>query len=152
MPVWLIEVFAAKDLDSSFILILLMTAPVWLAMIALPESRLVRSLAQPFLLPPLYCIVLFVLLWKSHQSAVLPDPYAPITYESARQFSRHPISFLALFCNLQILNLVAGTLIYQKAMRCGMRAPVELLLCWFIGAVALIPFALRLLVRKKSLA
>jgi hypothetical protein len=32
-----------------------------------------------------------------------------------------------------------------------MRAPVELLLCWFIGAVALIPFALRLLLRRKSL-
>lgn len=151
MPVWLIEVFGAKELDSTFIIILLMTGPVWVAMIAFPQSRVVRTLAQPFLLPPIYCIVLFVLLWKSHQSAVLPDPYAPITYESARLFSRHPISFLALFCNLQILNLIVGTMIYQKAMRSGMRAPVELLLCWFVGAVAAIPFALRLLVRKKSL-
>ncbi|PXA03871.1 hypothetical protein DDZ13_09525 [Coraliomargarita sinensis] len=151
MPIWLIEVFGAGDLDSTFILLLLMTGPVWVAMVAFPQSRLVRSLAQPYLLPPLYCIVLFVLLWKSHQSAVLPDPYAPITYESAREFSRHPISFLALFCNLQILNLTVGTVIYQKAMRSGMRAPIELLLCWFVGAVALILFALRLLVRKKSL-
>lgn len=151
MPIWLIEVFGDKDLDNTFIIILLMTAPVWVAMITFPQSKLVRVLAQPFLLPPFYCIVLFVLLWKSHQSAVLPDPYAPITYESAHEFSRHPISFLALFCNLQILNLAVGTLIYQKAMRSGMRAPVELLLCWFIGAVALIPFALRLLVRRKSL-
>ena len=151
MPIWLIEVFGAKDLDSTFILILLMTAPVWLAMILFPESGIVRKLAQTYLLPPLYCIVLFVLLWKSHESSVLPDPYAPITYESAREFSRHPISFLALFCNLQILNLTVGTVIYQKAMRSGMRAPVELLLCWFIGAVALIPFALRLLVRRNSL-
>ena len=132
-------------------LILLMTAPVWVAMIALPQAGVVRSLARPFLLTPLYCSVLFILLWKSHQSAVLPDPYAPITYESAREFSRHPISFLALFCNLQILNLTVGMMIYQKAIRSGMRAPVELLLCWFIGAVAVVPFALRLLVRKKSL-
>lgn len=151
MPIWLIETFGSGQLDSTFILILLMTSPVWVVMIACPQSRAVRALAQPFLLTPFYCIVLFILLWKSHQSAVLPDPYAPITYESAREFSRHPISFLALFCNLQILNLTVGMMMYQKAMRSGLRAPVELLLCWFIGAVAVIPFALRLLVRKKSL-
>lgn len=138
-------------MDSTFLLILLMTAPVWVAMIVLPQSRVVRSLAQPFILTPLYCVVLFILLWKSHQSAVLPDPYAPITYESAREFSRHPISFLAIFCNLQILNLTVGMMIYQKAMRSGMRAPVELLICWSVGAIAVVPFALRLLTRKKSL-
>lgn len=151
MPIWLIETFGSEDLDRTFILILLMTAPVWLGMIVFPQAKLVRLLARPFVSPPAYCIVLFVLLWKSHQAAILPDPYAPITYESARDFSRHPISFLALFCNLQILNLAAGTVIYQKAMRARMRAPVELLLCWLVGAVALIPFALRLLLRKKSL-
>lgn len=151
MPIWLIETFGSGNLDSTFLLILLMTAPVWTAMIVLPQLRVVRSLAQPFLLTPLYCIVLFVFLWKSHQSAVLPDPYAPITYESAREFSRHPISFLAIFCNLQVLNLTVGMMIYQKAMRSGMRAPVELLLCWFVGAIAVVPFALRLLTRKKSL-
>jgi hypothetical protein len=151
MPIWLIEIFGARDLDNTFILILLMTAPVWLAMIFCPGSSVVRWLCQPFLLPPFYCIVLFLLLWKSHEASVLPDPYAPISYESARHFSKHPIAFLALFCNLQILNLFAGTVIYQKAMRSGMRAPIELLICWFVGAVALIPFALRLLVRKKTL-
>lgn len=151
MPIWLIENFGSGQLDRTFILILLMTAPVWLAMIVMPQSRMLRFVAQPFLLTPFYCTVLFVLLWKSHQSAVLPDPYAPISYESARQFSRHPIAFLALFCNLQILNLTVGMMIYQKALRSGMRVPVELLLCWTIGAVAVIPFALRLLLRKKTL-
>jgi hypothetical protein len=151
MPIWLIEIFGSKNLDSTFILILLMTAPVWAAMIAFPESATVRKLAQPFLVSPLYCAVLFVLLWKSHQSAVFPDPYAPISYESARDFSRHPVSFLALFCNLQILNLTVGMMMYQKAVRSRFKIPIELLLCWFIGAVALIPFALRLLLRKKSL-
>lgn len=151
MPIWLIETFGSGQLDSTFILILLMTSPVWVAMIACPQSRAVRALAQPFLLSPFYCIVLFMLLWKSHQSAILPDPYAPITYESARDFSRHPISFLALFCNLQILNLTVGMMMYQKAVRARLSIPIELLLCWLIGAVALIPFALRLLLRKKSL-
>ncbi|MEO0509618.1 MAG: abscisic acid-deficient protein Aba4 family protein [Verrucomicrobiota bacterium] len=149
MPIWLIEVFGAKDLDSTFIVILSMTAPIWLAMIIFPREGIVRLIAQPFLLAPVYCIVLFVLLWKSHQTAILPDPYAPITYESAREFSRHPVSFLALFCNLQILNLVVGSMMYQKAQRVAMRVPVELFLCWFFGAVALIPFGLRLLLQRK---
>lgn len=151
MPVWLIDIFGAQDLDSTFIAILLMTSPLWVAMIAFPHSGMVRTIAQPFLFPPLYCIVLFVLLWKSHQSAVLPDPYAPISYESAREFSRHPISFLALFCNLQILNLAVGTIIYQKGVRSGVRVRLVLLLCWFFGAVAFIPFSIHLMLRGKSL-
>ena len=151
MPIWLIEIFGADQLDRTFIIILLMTAPVWLLMIFFPRKPFVKVLAQPFILPPLFSIVLFLLLWKSHQAAILPDPYAPISYESARQFSKHPTSFLALFCNLQVLNLLVGTVIYQKASRSGMAAQLELMLCWLLGAVALVPFALRLMIRRKPL-
>ena len=149
MPIWLIEIFGSKDLNSTFVFILVMTAPVWLLMILLHDRKWVRKLAQPYLLAPLYCIVLFVLLWRSQQSALLPDPFAPISYESAQSFARHPISFLALFCNLQILNLTVGTCMYQKACRLRMRVPVELLLCWLLGAVALVPFVLRLILTGK---
>ncbi len=48
------------------------------------------------------------------------------------------------------LNLTVGTMMNQKTIRSGMRAPVELLLCWWVGAVALLPFAARLLLRKRS--
>jgi hypothetical protein len=149
MPIWLIEIFGSKDLNNTFVFILLMTAPVWLLMIFLHDQNWVRKLAQPYLLAPLYCIVLFVLLWRSQQSAILPDPFAPISYESAQNFARHPISFLALFCNLQILNLTVGACMYQKARRLRMRVPVELLLCWLLGAVALVPFLLRLIFTGK---
>jgi len=151
MPIWLIEIFGARELDRTFLLILLMTAPAWLAMIFIPRAGIVRKLAHPFILVPVYCVVLFGLIWQSHQSAILPDPYAPITYESARDFSRHPVSFLALFCNLQILNLAVGTMMYQKALRAHLSISVELLLCWFVGAVALIPFVLRLIFNRKPL-
>ncbi|MFP4157364.1 MAG: abscisic acid-deficient protein Aba4 family protein [Opitutales bacterium] len=149
MPIWLIEIFGSEDLNSTFVLILLMTAPVWLLMILLPDRRWVQKMAHPFLLAPLYCLVLFVLLWRSQQSALLPDPFAPISYESAQAFARHPVSFLALFCNLQILNLAVGAGMYQKARRERMRVPVELLLCWLLGAVALVPFLLRLIITGK---
>ncbi len=150
MPIWLIEYFGAKDLDQSFIFIALMTAPAWIAMIAFPKARSLRALAQPFVLPPVYCIVLCVLVWKSYEASILPQPIASASYDSAREFTRHPITFLVLFCNFQILNLFLGTMLFQKAHKGGFRAPVELLLCWWFGAFALVPFALRLVIRRQA--
>lgn len=151
MPIWLIEIFGSKDLNSTFILILLMTAPVWIAIIAMPHFKLVRSFAQPLILPPIYCFVLCILLWKSYETSLLPDPLAAASYDAAKEFARHPVAFLALFCNLQILNLFVGTWIYQRANRAGFDVPVELFLCWLLGALALLPFCLRLLLKQKSL-
>jgi hypothetical protein len=151
MPVWFIETFGSADLESTFLWILVMTAPVWLVMIVFHEANWVRRVAQPFILGPLYCLVLFVLIWRAQESAVLPDPFAPVSYESAKHFARHPISFLALFCNLQILNLVVGCALYQKARAVRMRVPVELLLCWLFGAVGLVPFLIRLILTRRKL-
>lgn len=152
MPIWLIDFLGARDLDSAFLLIALMTVPAWLGMIAFPEAGIVRNLAQPLVLPPLYCVVLFVLLWKSYDASLLPDPIDELSYSAAKGFARHPVTFLSFFCNFQIMNLALGTLLYQKAQRSGFRAPFELLLCWFVGAPALIPFVVRLLLRRKSLS
>ena len=152
MPIWLIEYFGGRELDEAFLLIALMTAPVWIAMIAFPAAKSVRALAQPWILPPLFCTVLIILLWRSYEGALLPKPIDTVSYSAAQSFARHPIAFLVLFCNLQIINLAVGTMIYHKAHRSGFTAPVELLLCWFIGALALIPFALRLLFKRKLLA
>ncbi len=151
MPIWLIEFFGAGDLDAAFYLILLMTLPAWVGMIVFPGAPWVKRLAQPLVLPPLFCVVLFVLVWKSYEASLLPDPLVRVSYRDAQSLTRHPVAFLALFCNLQILNLFLGTMLYQKANRSGFRAPVELLLCWGFGAVALVPFAIRLLVRRQPL-
>jgi hypothetical protein len=150
MPIWLIELFGARDLDAAFLFIALMTAPFWIAMIAFPSAPYLRRMAQPWLLVPLFTVVLIVLLWKSYQSAVLPELVSTASYDTARSFAQHPIAFLVLFCNLQIINLFMGVMIYQKAMRCGFRAPVELTLCWFLGALALIPFGIRLVIRRQA--
>jgi len=149
MPIWLIELFGARDLDAAFLLITLITAPCWIAMIAFPDLKLLRRISHPSLIVPIYTVVLLILLWKSYQSAILPDLVSTASYEAARSFADHPIAFLVLFCNLQIINLFVGLMMYQKAMRCGFRAPVELVLCWFFGAVALIPFAIRLILRRQ---
>jgi hypothetical protein len=151
MPIWLIDILGARDLDSAFLFIALMTMPVWIGMIAFPDARIVRTLAQPLVLPPLYCLVLFVLLWKSYDASLLPDSMEAVSYSAAKGLTRHPVAFLSFFCNFQIMNLALGTLIYQQARRSRMRAPMELSLCSLVGAPALIPFAIRLLVRRKSL-
>jgi len=149
MPIWLIETFGARDLDRAFYLILLMTAPVWIAMLAAPEGKWTARFAHPLVAPPLFCLVLFVLLWKSYEASLMPKPFVSLDYSTAREFARHPMAFLALFCNLQILNLSAGCFMFQTARRGGFKAPVELVLCWLLGAVALAPFGLRLLWRRR---
>ena len=80
----------------------------------------------------------------------MPEIIPSVDYEAARNYANHPIAFLILFCNLQIVNLFMGVMIYQKAMRSGFRAPLELILCWFLGALALIPFCIRLIVRRQT--
>ncbi len=150
MPIWLIEVFGTVDLDATFIVIALMTAPFWIAMIGFPSAPYLRQVAQPWLVVPLFTVILLVLLWKSYHAGSMPEIISSVDYESARNFANHPVAFLILFCNLQIVNLFMGVMIYQKAMRSGFRAPLELILCWFLGALALIPFCIRLIVRRQT--
>ena len=151
MPIWLIDLFGASRLDQSFWIIAVMTAPVWIAMICLPAAPLVRALAHPLVLPPLYSLAMLWIFCKSYRSWLFPDALSELSYSAAQALARHPVAFLALFCNFQIMNLILGTTLYQKESRCGFRATVELLLCWLFGAPVLIVFALRLLLRRDSL-
>ncbi len=151
MVVWLIETFGGSELERSFYAIALMTAPAWLGMIFLPRFSLVRHLAHPFLLPPAYCLVLGLVFWNALEASLLPGQPSGFDFEAARSFTRHPVAFLLLFCNWQILNLALGTAIYRKSQEGGFKAPVELLLCWILGAWALVPFAVRLLIRRERL-
>ncbi|MFP4165710.1 MAG: abscisic acid-deficient protein Aba4 family protein [Opitutales bacterium] len=150
MPVWIIEFFGGAQLERAFVFLLLMTAPVWLGMILFPDNRVVRMAAQPLVMAPAYGVVLLVLLWRSHQAALIPDPVDQVSYSAARALTKHPVAFLAILCNLQILNLALGTVVYQKSWRVGIRAPVELVLCWVIGAPAALVFVARLLWRRKK--
>ena len=150
MPVWLIETFGGRDLQNAFFFIGFMTLPVWLLMICFPRSAITRRLARPWLVVPLYVCVLFVILWKSYHASLLPAIPLSFGYAGAQELMSHPIIFLVLFCNLQIINLFMGVMIYKKAVQCGFRAPVELFFCWLLGAIALVPFCLRLLIRGQS--
>ncbi len=152
MPIWLIEIMAARQLDGVFLFITLMTTPAWFAMIFFPGAKIVQKLAHPLMLPPVYSLVLFVILWKFYDSWTLSREVDEVSYDAAKAMVRHPAALLALLCNFQIINLALGTVIFQKSKRCGFRAPVELGICGLLGAPALIPFAIRLILKKKSLS
>ena len=150
MPIWLIEWFGAVDLDAIFIFIALTKAAFWIAMIGFPSAPYLRQVAHPWLVVPIFTVILLVLLLKSFHAGSMPGIITSVGCEAARKFANHPIAFLILFCNLQIANLFMGVVIYQKAMRSGFRALVELILCWFLGALALNPFCMRLIVRRQT--
>lgn len=152
MPIRLIEFFGARDLGLSFVILSTMTLPFWIGMIFFGRSSLVVRCAQPFLACTVYCGVLFSLLWKAYQASILPAPMIYATYDSAKGFFEHPIAFLVLFCNLQILNLFLGTMMYRKALKHGFTAPIELALCYVLGVVALVPFTVRLILRGERLS
>ncbi|MFQ3226108.1 MAG: hypothetical protein ACI8Z5_002377 [Lentimonas sp.] len=151
MPIWLIDVLGARNLDNAFLILALMTLPVWIGMICLPHARVVRLFAHPLIMTPIYCTVLFVLLWKCYQASLFPNSMSEISYSAAQGLARHPVAFLTFYCNFQIMNLALGTMMYQKTLRASFRAPVELVLCCLLGAPAFIPFAIRLLLRRQSI-
>ncbi len=143
----MVEWLGGGHLDAAFGYLLFMTAPVWIAMIALPRNRLVALIAQPFIAPLIYLPVLFYILWQARSMGFLPSWIDTADYRSARSLVRHPVAFLALFCKLQILYLFLGTVIYQRARALRMNAPIELFIAWLLGPLALLPFSVRLLLR-----
>ncbi len=151
MPIWVIELFGREELNRAFLAVFFLTAPAWIAMIVFPSRTIVQRLARPLVLPPLLTLCLLALVWQFHAAAMLPATPEGLDYGAARAFVRHPSAFLVLFCNLQLLNLLCGTYMYQTAKRHAMRVPVELLLCWFLGAPALLVFAGHLLFKGKDL-
>lgn len=149
MPVWMIEYFGSQQLDEVFWLLLFMTAPGWLAMLLAPSHPAVRRLASPFFLPLLYLPVLVYLAVIFHDRALLPPPPTGADFRAFRGLVIHPIAVLIVLCQVQIAFLAIGTLIYQKACQLRIRAPLEILLAWFTGPLALAPFAIRLLLQRR---
>ena len=144
----MIEYFGAQQLDHVFWLLLLMTVPCWLAMLLLPGQPAVRRIASPFFLPLVYLPVLIYLLLTFQDRALLPPPPSGADFRAFKGLVIHPMAILIILCHVQIAFLAIGTLIFQKACQLRIRAPLEILLAWFTGPLALAPFAIRLLLRR----
>ncbi|MEM8550091.1 MAG: abscisic acid-deficient protein Aba4 family protein, partial [Verrucomicrobiota bacterium] len=73
-----------------------------------------------------------------------------VGYTEARDIVIHPLGFLILWCQVQALHLLLGTVVYQDALKRGMRIPLELLACWLLGPLGLLVYVLRLLILKLN--
>lgn len=144
MPIWLIESFGGAYLQQAFVVIAVMTAPIWLLMLCLPKSKFVQFIARPHVAPPFYCLILGFLVWKAVELSIFPDSPKAFHYNEAQGMVRHPMMFLILFCNWQIVCLVLGTGMFERARISRMNVTFELLICWFFGAWALVPYGIRL--------
>ena len=150
MPIWVIEAAADGRLNSLFLLIGVMTAPVWLAMLLVPRAAIVRHLATPFVLPVCFIAVPAIIAFETWNTAAMPGRFIEGTsYRDAQALVRNPAPFLLFFANLQICNLAIGTVIYQASLRQRIRVPVELLLTWFAGPAGLFAFAVRSLLAGR---
>lgn len=147
MPTWIVETFGHGDLSRALWLISGMTVPFWLAMLFFSGNRLVQHLCHPLLFPTLLCGIQLYLYWIAWSTG-LPelDGY---DYQSVRPLVRHPLIFLSLWCHIMILNFFLGTVLFREANRLKMRIPVELVLAWALGPIALPVYAVHLaLVRR----
>jgi len=146
MPAWLIETFGSAQLNRVFWSLALMTAPAWLGMLLFPSRRWAARLFHPLFLPSLYALGVVYLYWETWQ---LGTPrLSSIEHSAARAFVAHPLVFLVLFAKVQVLNLFLGCALFREARSQGLRIPGELVLCWLLGPVGLLAFALRSLLAR----
>jgi len=139
---WLIELFAHKTLTQALWGILAMTAPFWGIMLLPIRARWVKLLASPYCGPVLLS---FVLLYFFYLALSVGPPELPqgFDYRNSKAFVAHPMVLLLLVCNIQILHLFLGTIIFREAKKRKMKVQAELLLTWVLGPVGWLCFVLR---------
>lgn len=147
MPAWLIDLFANRQLNQAFLLLLLAPSPVWIAMILFPEHAVTRRLASPLLGPPALALLYFYFFFQllTHGAPVLDGH----DVRSVRRFLVHPLVFLVLAAHLSTANLYIGTTLYQESRRLQITLTAELILCWLFAPVALFLFAIRRLLLRR---
>jgi hypothetical protein len=125
----------------SFRIVNTSTAPVWLAMILAPRSRLTRRLVD--LAPPLYTalgITYSGLLATAIRDSGPPD-FREI--EGVRTAFEHPAALLAGWTHYIAFDLFVGRWIYETALAEGRPARLSLLLTWWAGPAGLTLFLAR---------
>lgn len=149
MPGWLIDLFGSREINDAFWLITLLPAPAWLALIFFPNHPITRTLASPFLMPPLLGGVYVVLIWQLGWLA--PDAPHMAGAREVRGYITHPAIFLLLWTHLQMANLfVAAVLLYDGRKR-KLVVTGELVLCWLFAPAAVVIYSIRRLLRRPSL-
>lgn len=127
---------------TAFSIINVSTAPVWLAMILFPNSRVTSMLvrvATPLFaaLGITYTGLLVTAMITGDERINFADP------DSVRRGLQDPNGFLAGWTHYLAFDLFVGRWIWQESMAAGKRARLPLLLTWLAGPMGLTLFLAR---------
>lgn len=147
MSPWLIEFFGSRELNRAILMLLCMTAPVWLLLLFPGRPAVVRRLSSPFFFPVLMVPVWIYMAYTAYTLSRLPV-IASVDYHAARSIARHPLLLLVFICHIQILNLFLGCAIYRDALKRRSQPVAALLLTWLTGPPGLLVYALQRLFRR----
>jgi hypothetical protein len=141
------ELLAGERITRAFWLILALPVPFWLAVLFFPSARVVRHICHPMVAPTLLLIPLIYLYYQAWDLGGIVWP-GGVGYTEAQSVVVHPMGFLILWCQIQIMRLFLGLVLYQHACRTGLRIPIELIACWVLGPLGLLVYLGRLLVQR----
>lgn len=121
---------------AAFAILNTTTAPVWLAMILFPRSRLTAWLVRriPYVLAGLgvtYTVLLAAAMVSSDERPDFRDP------DALRKALGHPTGFLAGWTHYLAFDLFVGRWIWQQNIAEGRSARLPLLLTWWFGPMGL---------------
>lgn len=142
MSPWFIEFFGSRELNRAFLMLLGMTAPVWILLLLPGRPNVARHLSSPFLFPVLLVPVWLYMTHTAYSLSRLPA-ISTVDYQAARSIARHPLLLLVFICHIQILNLFLGCVIYRDSLKRRKNAAPALLLTWFAGPAGLLFYALQ---------
>jgi len=147
MPGWIIELFGSAQLERAFWWITLIPLPLWIALILFQKQAWFAYIAHPLTLPllpiPLWGYIIYQII------TVFGSPgFQEVTFSDTRDFLGHPLIFLALWTQLQIVNLFVGVTIYQHGRQAKINVTVELILAWILAPIAILICAFRFGLKK----
>lgn len=70
--------------------------------------------------------------------------FAGFEAHQVRRVFNHPLYFLVVWSRYMAMDLFAGMVIYQEALRRKQQVPVELIFTWITGPLGLLLYSIRL--------
>ncbi|MCC5789838.1 MAG: DUF4281 domain-containing protein [Opitutales bacterium] len=143
MPVWVIEMFGRGDINQVFWLVFAAALPFWLMMLVFPHKTWVRRICHPFFVPPLLAVLYLYIVFEVVNTVGWPK-FAGVEAHQVRRVFSHPLYFLVVWSRYMAMDLFAGMVIYQEAVRRKQQVPVELFFTWLMGPLGLLFYGIRL--------
>jgi hypothetical protein len=142
MPPWLIEWFGGPQLEDAFFWITVLPLPCWFLLLFGQGKSWGRRLGHPLVLP-LFPVPLWGYVAFKMAAYLTTDDFGGGGFFGARETLAHPLIFLVVWAQLQVVNLFVATVIFREGQRAGVRVTPEIVLAWMFAPLALAVCAVR---------